>query len=158
MNNNNDDDNSMIDHGNDNHMILDGPEDSDDNHNKMLIDDSEIITGDGKKVTVFGRFLNERVVNLHSKFNDQHPDMKISYSSFWKNIPKYFLKDGKKRTDLCHICELGKNAIKMRKKCTEPKVLQQVINFNLLLYYIYYYTICIYSYLYMLLSIYILFF
>ena len=133
------DDNDMIidnyGHDDDNNMLIDFHGHNGYNDTMVKIaenDECKIICDDGKKDTVFPIFLNESIIHLHSKFNQQFSDSKMSHTSFWKNIPNYFLKNGKKRTDLCHICEHGKNALKMRKICNEPKILQQVINFYIL--------------------------
>ena len=66
-----------------------------------------------KKVIVAVQLLNETITELSTKFNEQYPYLKMSRTSFWKNIPEYFTSKGKKRTDMCHICEYGKTAIKL---------------------------------------------
>ena len=123
--NNIDDDRMITDiHGSENAMDCDNNMAIEmNNHEKMIVDDS-------KKVTVFSRFLNENISHLHRKFNQNYPELNISMSSFWKNIPKYFLKNGKKRTDLCHICEQGKQAIKIRKNSRDPREIE-LVNFKI---------------------------
>jgi hypothetical protein len=99
-------------------------EDSDDN--KMEEGNSKLREIKGDKIIVPVRFLNDTITFLHSKFNDKHPDLKMSRTSFWKNIPKYFSTKGKKRTDMCHICDYGKKAIKIRLKSKDEELNQQV--------------------------------
>jgi hypothetical protein len=70
--------------------------------------------------------LNETIVWLHSKFIEEHPECKISLSTFWKNIPKYFLKNGKKQTDICHLCEHGKQALKKLESCNDPDIKKEL--------------------------------
>lgn len=84
-----------------------------------------------EKISVCPRFLNETIVWLHSKFIEEHPGCKMSLSTFWKNIPKYFLKNGKKRTDMCHLCEHGKKALKNFESCIDPEIKKEVINITI---------------------------
>jgi hypothetical protein len=59
---------------------------------------------DKKYVSV--RYLNNSKLNLYSSWKSTHPQIKLSRSSFYKKIPRWFKKPSK-FTDLCPICEVG---------------------------------------------------
>lgn len=62
-----------------------------------------------KKICIPIRYLNNSKNNLFKLFKKQNPTLKMSRSSFYKNIPKEY-KKATKFTDLCPICEnLKKN-------------------------------------------------
>jgi hypothetical protein len=52
------------------------------------------------------RHLDNTKLNLYYLFKATYPDIKISKSTFYANIPYYFKKASKK-TDLCPICEVN---------------------------------------------------
>ena len=106
-------------------------ESEDEDEKQILSEDKKTKKHKEKKVSVSPRFLNETIVWLYSKFKEEHPECKISFTTFWKNIPKYFLKNGKKRTDICHLCEYGKNAVKNFASCNDPEIKKEVINITI---------------------------
>jgi hypothetical protein len=79
-----------------------------------------------KEVIVPVQILSDTVTNLSAEFNKQYPELKMSRTSLWKNIPEYFSSKGKKKTDMCHICEYGKMAKKLLAKEQNEGVKLQV--------------------------------
>ena len=59
-----------------------------------------------KKILVPVRYLEESISNLYSQYSEVSGS-KISESTFRKYISKRYKKP-KKATDLCHLCEIGK--------------------------------------------------
>jgi hypothetical protein len=62
-------------------------------------------------------YTNENYKNLFKKFIDE-TNINISYSTFYKYKPKQ-IKTGKKKTDMCNDCEIGKNSKKILKNLYE---------------------------------------
>jgi hypothetical protein len=63
-----------------------------------------------KKICVPVRYLNNSITNLYTLYKNSNLNSKMGRSSFFKNIPPEY-KKAKKRTDLCPICENGKETI-----------------------------------------------
>ena len=100
--------------------------DNDEEVYHMEFDDELLNPRKRRKVSVSCRYLCDSIVALHSKFIAENPENKMSLTTFWKNIPKYYVIDGQKRTDLCHLCELGKKAEAYQKTCEDPEILKEV--------------------------------
>ena len=88
--------------------------------NDMEEDDDEDII----RVPVL--FLDDKITYLHVIFNEEYPDLAMSRTSFWRNIPKYFSTKGQKRTDVCHICEYGKKIMKIRSLTQDEELNKKV--------------------------------
>ena len=53
------------------------------------------------------RMVNDSILNLFSKYNKENSNNKCSYSTFLK-YKQFFIRKGKRKTDMCSICEKGK--------------------------------------------------
>ena len=82
-----------------------------------------------QKIFLPVRILHDSIKFHSHEFNSKNPMHAMSETSFRKYIPKYFTTKANKKTDVCHICQQGKRAMKTIKRCKDEEIVQQVDSF-----------------------------
>ena len=63
--------------------------------------------GSKKRHVVAARYLDDSRLQLFNQFKADHPEAKMSRSTFYNLVPEHY-KKASKLTDLCNVCEAGK--------------------------------------------------